>query len=41
MRDAAQPCVIVDIVPDEGQGHLLQVVARNVGQTMARDVQRR
>lgn len=37
-RDAAQPYVIVDIVPDQGQGHLLQVVARNVGQTMARNV---
>ncbi|TKJ30151.1 hypothetical protein [Blastococcus sp. CCUG 61487] len=38
-RDAAQPYVVVDVVPDDAQGQLLQVVARNLGQTMARNVQ--
>lgn len=38
-RDAAQPYVVVDIVPSQSSGHLLQVVARNLGQTMARNVQ--
>lgn len=37
--DAAQPYVVVDVVPNDAQGQLLQVVARNIGQTMARNVQ--
>lgn len=38
-RDAAQPYVVVDVEIQPAQGQLLQVVARNLGQTMARDVQ--
>lgn len=38
-RDAAQPYVVVDVELHPAQGQLLQVVARNLGQTMARDVQ--
>lgn len=38
-RDAAQPYVVVDVEIHPAQGQLLQVVARNLGQTMARNVQ--
>lgn len=37
-RDAAQPYVVIDVDVHPAQGQLLQVVARNLGQTMARDV---
>jgi hypothetical protein len=37
-RDAAQPYVVVDVDIHPAQGQLLQVVARNLGQSMARDV---
>ena len=37
-RDTAQPYVVIDVDVHPAQGQLLQVVARNLGQTMARDV---
>ncbi|MGY1751561.1 hypothetical protein [Blastococcus sp. SYSU D01042] len=37
-RDAAQPYVWADVVPDEGQGQLLKVIVENSGSTVARDV---
>lgn len=37
-RDQAQPYVVADVRPDPGQGHLLQVVLENRGNTIARNV---
>ena len=37
-RDAAQPYVVIEVDVHPAQGQLLQVVARNLGQTMARNV---